>query len=67
MTMATRKSQRGGKLKKPAAPPKPANIPVRIPIDLIDRIDAIKPKMVPREPFVRALLEDIVTEIEQAE
>lgn len=31
-------------------------IPVRIPPELLDRIDAIRPRLVPREAFVRDLL-----------
>lgn len=32
-------------------------LPIRIPAEMVDRIDALRPELVPREAFVRALLE----------
>jgi metal-responsive CopG/Arc/MetJ family transcriptional regulator len=37
---------------------------VRVDIDLLDRIDDIKDEMVPRDPFIRKLLEQAVEQIE---
>jgi len=54
------KSRRGGKVKKakqPAPPPRPAFLPVRITAEQIDRIDSIRPDMIPREPFIRHVLD----------
>lgn len=66
------KTGRGGNVKKGKnrqqrrRPPTPVKL-VRISGELIDRIDAIKPDMVPREPYIRMLLEHRVTEIENEE
>lgn len=70
MAATTKKSQRGGKVAgKPPAPKQQSQqfIPIRIPLDLIERIDAIKPDMIPREPYVRHLLDLIVTDMEEEE
>lgn len=40
-------------------------IPIRITPDLIDRIDEIRPDMIPREPFVRHLLDIALTQLEE--
>jgi len=59
--------QRGGKLKK-AIEPEPITrlpVPIRVTPDLIDRIDDIKPDMIPREPFVRHLLDIALTMLEE--
>lgn len=37
---------------------------VRIDLDLIDRIDAVKDEMVPRDPFIRKLLEQRLDQLE---
>jgi len=60
--------QRGGKLK--SAPPKHEQvtripIPIRITPDLIDRIDAIRPDLIPREPFVRHILDLGLKQLEE--
>jgi hypothetical protein len=55
--------QRGGKVRPvrktvPAPPPTPRpDLPIRITGDLLDRIDALRPDMVAREPFVRHVLD----------
>jgi hypothetical protein len=57
--------QRGGKVRAtkkvvPAPTPEPTAkyyLPIRISEDLLDRIDAIRPEMTPREPFVRHVLD----------
>jgi hypothetical protein len=62
----TMRSQRGGKLKKAILPePERLPIPVRITPELIDRIDEIRPDMIPREPFVRHLLDIALTMLEE--
>jgi hypothetical protein len=56
--MATRtKSDRGGKVKRTKKPPRPPFLPVRISTEQIDRIDALRPDMIPREPFIRHVLD----------
>jgi len=66
--MAT-KTERGGKLKrrKPAPEPAPprALLPVRITPELIDRVDAVRPDLIPREPFIRHLLDLALTQLEE--
>ncbi|MDP9345787.1 MAG: hypothetical protein M3P44_08700 [Actinomycetota bacterium] len=47
---------------KPKDKPKP--VPVRIPPELVARIDALKDPLVPREPFVRDLIEKAVAVLE---
>lgn len=51
-----KKSGRGGKLKKQPPPPRQA-LPVRITGPLLDRVDDVRPELVPREPFIRHLIE----------
>jgi hypothetical protein len=40
-------------------------IPIRITPDLIDRIDAIRPDLIPREPFVRHILDLGLQQLEE--
>jgi hypothetical protein len=40
-------------------------VPIRVTPDLIDRIDEIRPDMIPREPFVRHLLEMALAIVEE--
>lgn len=47
-------------------PPTPTRL-VRISGDLIDRVDAVRPEMIPREPFIRHLLDEKLKEYEQEE
>jgi hypothetical protein len=60
--------QRGGKL-KPKKQPEPEvtrlPIPIRITPELIDRIDAIRPDLIPREPFVRHILDLGLQQLEE--
>lgn len=65
--MATRtatKSERGGKLRKPKKVTRVA-LPVRITPELLDRIDAVRPDLIPREPFVRHLIDLALQELEE--
>lgn len=64
------KTRRGGKVSKnkkrrkaPPAPPKPP-LPVRIMPDMVERIDAVRDPMIPREPYVRWLVELGLTQVE---
>jgi hypothetical protein len=58
--------KRGGTVKKPPLQVvEPQYLPIRITADLVERIDDIRPDMIPREPFVRHLLDLIVTQIEE--
>jgi hypothetical protein len=51
--------KRGGKLKKVPVrkPVAKSYLPIRIDSELLERIDAIRPDMVAREPFVRHVLD----------
>lgn len=72
-------STRGGKVngrrrrREPEPPPTPSKpepepmTPVRISVSLIERVDAIKPALVPREPFIRQLLSDYLDTLEEEE
>lgn len=51
-----KRSGRGGKLKKQPTPPREP-LPVRMTGPLLDRIDNVRPEMIPREPFIRHLVE----------
>jgi hypothetical protein len=68
----TATTSRGGNVKRakrrkpPAKPPTPT-LPIRITGDLIDRVDALKPDLIPREPYIRQLLADKLTEMENEE
>jgi len=56
------------KAKKKVARKPPAQVaylPVRITPDLIERIDAIRPDMIPREPFIRHVLDVGLTQLEE--
>lgn len=69
--MTSKTSGRGGGVKKrrrrqPEKPPTPT-VPIRITGDLIDRIDAIRPEMIPREPFTRHLLGTALDAVESGE
>ena len=52
-----KQSQRGGKLKVVPAPKLRGPLPIRISPDLLDRVDAIRPDQIPREPFIRYILD----------
>lgn len=41
----------------PTSPTRPKAVPVRIPAEMVARIDALKGELVPREAYVRHLLE----------
>jgi hypothetical protein len=47
--------------KKPAAPTRTAPLSVRIPPALVARVDRVRPDLVPREAFIRALLDKALT------
>jgi hypothetical protein len=65
-TQKVKRSQRGGKLKGGSAVVVTRKgVPIRITPELIDRIDEIKPDMIPREPFVRHLLDMALTMLEE--
>ena len=59
-------SERGGTMKKrKRVPPKPRPpVPIRVPPDLVDRIDATRDPLIPREPYVRWLIEVALEKIE---
>ncbi len=42
-------------------------VPIRIPGELVERIDAVKPPLVPREPYVRKLIEEAIEDLEEQE
>lgn len=44
-------------------PSKP--VPVRIPAEMVARIDAVKDPLIPREAFVRALIEKALQPLER--
>lgn len=67
-------SKRGGKLavaprRRPAPKPKlhEVTLPVRITPDLLNRVDAIKPAFIGREPYIRQLLDIGIRTIEAEE
>jgi len=70
--MTNTASGRGGSVKKkrrrrpPTKPPTPT-IPIRISGDLIDRIDAVRPELIPREPYTRHLVEKALDAVEAGE
>lgn len=45
--------------------PRTKPLPVRIPAEMVDRIDAVKPDLVPREAFIRFLLDKALEAEEQ--
>lgn len=51
--------------KQPTPPPRPAFLPVRITAAQVDRIDAIRPDMIPREPFIRHVLDIGIEHMEE--
>lgn len=57
------KSRRGGNLKAVPSKPRPP-VPIRIPPDMVDRIDAVRDELIPREPYVRWLVELGLTQVE---
>jgi len=61
MAVADHKSRRGGKVKKAKKVTKDSPsknfLPIRILPEQIERIDALRPDMIPREPFVRHVLD----------
>jgi hypothetical protein len=40
-------------------------VPVRLNAELVDRVDAIRPAMLPREPYIRQLLSDYLDILEE--
>ena len=40
---------------------KPKPLPVRIPAEMVARIDKLRPDLVPREAFVRKLLDQVLS------
>lgn len=64
-------TRRGGKVKATkklvsVSPPRYTEpLPVRITPDLLDRVDALRPDMVAREPFVRHILDIGLTLLEE--
>ena len=51
--------------KRKRVPPKPRPpVPIRVPPDLVDRIDATRDPLIPREPYVRWLIEVALEKIE---
>lgn len=48
-------------------PPPRKDLPVRITGDLLDRIDAVRPDMIPREPYIRHLLDEQLKLLEEEE
>ena len=44
-----------------STPQKSKPVPVRIPPEMIARIDSLKPKLAPREAYVRQLLDKALT------
>ena len=65
--MTKTSAARRNRVKKQTPPPKPPtkDLPIRITGSMIDRIDALKDPMVPREPWVRKLLDEALTKLEQ--
>jgi hypothetical protein len=57
---------RGGNVKKrrKAVKPPTPTLPIRITGDLIDRVDAIRPELIPREPYIRQLLSERLSQRE---
>jgi hypothetical protein len=55
------------KKKKPVVKDSPSKtyLPVRILPEQIERIDAIRPDMIPREPFVRHVLDIGLSQLEE--
>lgn len=64
MTTMSKKSRRGGKV-VPAKPRPP--VPVRLPPELVDRIDNVRDELIPREPYVRWLIELALDRVEQGD
>jgi hypothetical protein len=70
--VVAKSKRRGGKVsptkKLVQVPPPPRYtepLPVRITPDLLDRVDALRPDMVAREPFVRHILDIGLTLLEE--
>lgn len=64
----TKSTKRGGNVKKrtrkPPPPPRPP-VPIRVPTELVERIDATRDPLIPREPYVRWLIEVALDKIEE--
>jgi hypothetical protein len=58
--MTTRKRRR----RTAPPPPETPTVPIRITGPLIDRVDAVRPALIPREPFVRQLLSERLDQLE---
>ena len=41
--------------------PKPKAVPIRLPAEMVARVDKLRDPLVPREPFVRDLLDKALT------
>lgn len=59
--------KRSKRRRKPPEKPPTQTLPIRITGDLIDRVDKIKPDLIPREPFIRQLLDERLTQMENEE
>lgn len=53
-----------GRRRRKPKPPTPT-IPIRITGDLIDRVDAHRPALIPREPYIRQLLSERLDQMDQ--
>jgi hypothetical protein len=56
--------RRGGKV---APPPRPQYYMIRITPELIDRVDALRPEYIKREPYIRHILDIGLGEMEEEE
>lgn len=65
--MATTSKKAGRNSAARRAPEPLPPVPVRITADLIERVDAVKPQMIPREPYIRHLLDEILKQYEDDE
>jgi hypothetical protein len=59
MATANKPARRGGDL----APVK--YLPIRLTPDLLEKVDNVRPDMIPREPFVRHLIELGIQRLEE--
>lgn len=50
--------------KKPVTGGRAPHVLVRIPLDMVDRIDAVRDPLVPREPYIRNILEGFLDDVE---
>lgn len=40
-------------------------VPIRMTADLVERVDARRPALIPREPFIRQMLSDYLDQLEE--